>query len=441
MAHDVYILGVGRAGFRIPKVGGGYARVKKGLATNVQVDLDDHRTQLLLSSERNFSNFIRVAASGSTTATICGLSRRGFRIPRQSDGAYVQVVVGGYLHDGTLTSGPVTVDLTNPVVCRILYRSKRDWFFAADPTALAVYGIMNEQNGFDLQLGFDATAELKNVSSTNVSAGDTVTVNDQTYRFETSPSASNDVLIGPSILASLQNLANQVNGVGDTAAIAVLTEGSANVTAGDTVVIHNITYRFESSMTQANDVKIGATADATLGSLIKAVNQTGIVGTDYFTGTSAPTGVTAGVLVGTGTGATVTFTATTDGLSGNSFASTTTSSHLSWGHTTFTGGSGGQPPTNVKAEPILTLDGDDEIYQVTFHATVAGTAANSYASTETSSQLYFGATTFGGGAASSGDSDNGVPTKIFRGQSVTVDATKAFNYQQLRRHYDRWIEA
>lgn len=311
MAHNVYIQGLSGAGFRAKVVGGSgpYKQVKEKV--NVQVDLDDHRTQLRLSSERNFGNFIRTSGSGATTATIVGLSRRGFRIPRQSDGHWVVVKVG---------SGVTTVDLNSATVRRILYRSKRDWISASSATQVAVYGIMNEQNGFDISLGAKATAVLSS-DGTNPVAGDTVTINDKTYRFE-------------------------------------------------------------STLALANDVKIGASSDATLDSLVKAVNQTGVVGTDYFTGTTAPTGVTAGARTGTGA----------------------------------TG-------------------------QVTFTATAAGSAANSYASTETSAHLSFGAATFTGGGGSVGNSSSINVAKVYRGQSFTIDATQPFNYQQLRRYYDRWVEA
>jgi hypothetical protein len=100
---------------------------------------------------------------------------------------------------------------------------------------------------------------------------------------------------------------------------------------GDTVTVNNVTYRLKTTMTQANDVKIGASSDATLTSLAKAINQNGTVGTDYFTGTVAPTNVTSSTLVGTGATGHLTFSA---GTAGAAYASTETSSHL-----TFTNGS------------------------------------------------------------------------------------------------------
>lgn len=322
MATLKYIRGLTRAGFRVnSSAASGLSKVT--LSGTTQVDIDDHKTQLVLAGNRNTGAFVRVSGSGATTATINALSRRGFRIPRSSDGALVQAVIGGYWHAGTFTSGPVTVDLTNRQVQRVLLREKRAWYVAADPTAVAVRGIQNEQNGFDLGLGTFASATLAMFSAnTNVADGDTVTINDKTYRFK-------------------------------------------------------------NTMALANDVQIGADIQASLTNLIDAVNGTGTAGVNWFAGTTQPTSVTA--------------------------------------------------------QPLYTVEAG-AFYSVTFMATVIGTAGNAFASTETSAELYFtnGATFKGGGAA--GDSESADPVKIYRGVSATIDATQPFNFQQLRRHYDRWVE-
>lgn len=303
MAYNVYIRGLSRAGFRVPKVGGGYAKVTS--AGTVQVDLDDHKTQLILNGERD--NFVRVSGAGATTVQIIGLTRYGFRI-KNNAGTIVKIKLG---------HAAETVNLTDYKTCRVLRRNYGRYFVGAT-TTLTIRGTHNQESGFEVGLGAKATATL--------------------------------------------------------------TSNNTNPTAGDTVTINNVTYRFESTLALANDVKIGANADATLGSLVKAVNQTGVVGTDYFTGTVAPTGVTAG------------------------------------------------------AENATT-------HTVVFTATAAGPAANSFASTDTSATLSFGATTFTGGGTGVGNSNSQTPTKVYRGVSVTVDASQPFNYGVLRRHYQDWIEA
>lgn len=135
-------------------------------------------------------------------------------------------------------------------------------------------------------------------------------------------------------------------------ATATLTSDNTNPVAGDTVTINDVTYRFETTMAQANDVQIGANADATLVSLGKAVNQNGVVGTDYFTGTVAPTDVSAGTE--NATSHTIVFTAKTPGTGGNAYASTETSAHLSFGGATFSGGTVNSD-TNLTQLTTVTL--------------------------------------------------------------------------------------
>lgn len=310
MAYNVYIRGLSRAGFRVPKVGGGWAKVSS--AGTTQVDLDNHVTQWILNSERD--NFVRVSGSGASTVYIMGLTQYGFRVRPFGGGVEKLVKLG---------KPAVRVDLTDYRVCKKLRRSYGRYFatLANDHSAvISIRGTKNEQNGFEV-------------------------------------------------------------GTGGTPATATLSSTGTVPLAGDTVTINDITYRFEATLAQANDVKIGASSDATLTSLSKAVNQNGVVGTDYFTGTVAPTDVTSSALQGTGA----------------------------------TG-------------------------KLVFTATVNGTAGNSYPSTETSAQLSFGGATFSGGTGV-GDAESRAPTKVFRGQVVNVDLSVPFNYQQVRRHYKAWLEA
>ena len=70
---------------------------------------------------------------------------------------------------------------------------------------------------------------------------------------------------------------------------------ATNPTDADTVTLGSITYRFKGTMAQANDVKLESTAAATLAHLVKAINATGIAGTDYYTGTTINTKASAAI--------------------------------------------------------------------------------------------------------------------------------------------------
>lgn len=122
---------------------------------------------------------------------------------------------------------------------------------------------------------------------------------------------------------------------GAIAAFQTLTSDATNVTADDTVTIGNKVYTFKASVTTtANEVKIGADAATTLANLKKAINLTGTGGTEYGSATTIHSQVTAGTLTAT----TLLVTAKVAGTQANSYATTETSSHLSFGAATLAGG-------------------------------------------------------------------------------------------------------
>lgn len=307
MSTLVYVQGLSHRGFRVQDNTGAWKTCKKGVT--IQVDLDADKTKKILSREK--ANFIRVAASNSTTASIVALSRRGFRI-KNTTPATVLVKHGIGVNGQT----PVTVDLTKGETLKLLKRNKgAAWVTASGPT-LAIRGLFAKQIGFDIRQNTQATAVLTS-DTTNVSNGDTVTVGSKVYTFQTAlTNVDGNVLIGANAAASLANLA----------AAATLGAGS---------------------------------------------------GTTYAAATTANTAISNAVATST----TVTFTAS--------------------------------------------------------ETTQPGTKGNSLASTETSTHLSFGGATFSGGA----DAATANPTKVYEGVTVTVDTRVPFNFQQLRRHHKAWVEA
>lgn len=119
-------------------------------------------------------------------------------------------------------------------------------------------------------------------------------------------------------------------------AVAVVTIGT-NPSNGDTITINGRTYTFHDTLTTINQVKRDGSAAATTAShLAKTINGTGVAGTDFYTGTTPPTNVTAMPYT---SGTTVTCVATVAGVAGNSYALSTSVPAKITVPSTFAGGS------------------------------------------------------------------------------------------------------
>lgn len=133
--------------------------------------------------------------------------------------------------------------------------------------------------------------------------------------------------------------------IAPVAASAVLTLGGT-LTDGDVVTVNDVTYTFKDALSTepvvANEVLIGADADASVTNLAAAINGDGTEGTDYSAGTEQPTDVTA---VASTANDTVTCTATTAGAAGNAYPKAATGVNLDWDGEgeTFTLGANGTP--------------------------------------------------------------------------------------------------
>jgi hypothetical protein len=117
-----------------------------------------------------------------------------------------------------------------------------------------------------------------------------------------------------------------------------LTSDATAPSNGDTVTIGSVTYTFKTALTTSPaavpyEVLIGVSAAVALDNLKSAINATAGAGTTYGTGTTAHPDVTAT----TNTDTTQVVEAKTPGIIAD-IATTETSSHLSWGSATLTGG-------------------------------------------------------------------------------------------------------
>jgi len=154
-----------------------------------------------------------------------------------------------------------------------------------------------------------------------------------TFTFTGQPADGNTLVIGAETYTfGTSGIAISANAV----ATGTLT-ASAQPANNDTVTIGSTTYTFKTALsagpTVANEILRGADRAASLTNLALAINAGAGIGTNYSTGTTANAGATA-----VASSTTVALTATSSNAGGNSIATTETSSVLSFGAATLTGG-------------------------------------------------------------------------------------------------------
>lgn len=193
----------------------------------------------------------------------------------------------------------------------------------------------------------------------------------------TAAAAKIDLPKGDIMRISVNNVANGTGawcriGTIDVAAAAVGTASTAasqsltltgQATDGQTVTIGSTVYTWKTTLssapTVAYEVLRGVDAAASVANLVKAINDSGTIGTHYSLGTARHPTVTAI----DDTGDVVTVTAKTPGSAGNSIATTDNSSNMGWASTTLANGADGVEtsfyvhpsyPVYVKVDPSQT---------------------------------------------------------------------------------------
>ncbi len=158
-----------------------------------------------------------------------------------------------------------------------------------------------------------------------IAIGDT-----RTYRVQTKP-------IGFGITAGDAEIEGIAHAGGATTRATAALDITGAIANNQTVTIGTKVYRWRTSgagLAAANDVLIAGTVQASIDNLVAAINDTGVEGTNYGTGTVAHTQVSA---VRTDAD-TMTVTSIIAGSSGNSIATTETMTNGAWGGATLAGG-------------------------------------------------------------------------------------------------------
>jgi hypothetical protein len=262
---------------------------------------------------------------------------------------------------------------------------------------------------------------------TNPAEGNKVVVGNITYIFTESLSSfmPNYVKIGATAIVTMANLVKAINkDAGISVAYGIGTEANPDFTAvhtSDYVVTvsaiipglaGNAFAKTETSShldwdgsgsvmtggiaSVANEVKIGADANATLQNLKDACNGTGTKGTQYSYVTVASTEILAGA-IDTGTHA-LTVSAILAGTAGNSLAKTENSTHLDWD-------GAGAVMTGGVVESVVNVSVTCSAvvaHVITLTAITAGLAGNALTLDETSAHLAKSGAVFTGGGSTIG---------------------------------------
>lgn len=147
-----------------------------------------------------------------------------------------------------------------------------------------------------------------------------------------------------------------------------LTSDATAPSDGETVTLGSTVYTFKTTLSVgpavAFEVLIGGSAAAALGNLKKAINLSGVAGTDYGTGTTVHPTVVGFTLTGT----TLLCVARVPGTAANTIATTETSAHLS-----FTGATLNAGTTGVAGETV-TIDVKTYMFVTALSETAGATA-------------------------------------------------------------------
>lgn len=262
----------------------------------------------------------------------------------------------------------------------------------------------------------DSKLEQKVIYALKNTAGDAVKASGVLTSTGTAPANNDTVTIGGYTYTCKTTLTGHA-----TATLTV----SGNFSNNDTVVVNGKTYTFKTALTPAvNEILIGASASASLDNLKAAVTGGGTPDTDYGAGTTAPTGVTATtktattlLFVATASGTTANSYATTETGAASSFGAaamagggTPAELEVRIGDSAAIfldnlklainagAGAGTVYSEGTEAHPDVTATTNTNTEQ-TVEARNAGTEGNSIATTESSTQLSWAAATLEGGAA------------------------------------------
>lgn len=277
-------------------------------------------------------------------------------------------------------------------------------------------GLVRERPFKKFPLGEGSTKATAVFSMTADPAdGEGVSIGDRVIVFKTTPDSAYQVVRGGGTAASAASMAEVINGevdgtpahplvtaevlepvVSGVKASATLTATGNDLTSGtpDQILIGGVTYPIKDTLSAAYDVKRGATLADTLTNFRKAVNLTGVAGTDYGVGTLIHPDVSADAPIG----GSITVRANVAGVGGNAITiEVRYTSRLTWNNGAQTVG---------EDEPITLAGGVDATTErVRITAKAAGSEGNGIALADTAAAGSWSGAATAGGVTVSAQSD------------------------------------
>ncbi len=158
--------------------------------------------------------------------------------------------------------------------------------------------------------------------------GGQIIISDTNFILRDSTTATKRMFFELSGLSTGVNVFTVPNLSNSAAGTATLAYDGTNETSLTTVTVQGKAYRFISTaVVQEGDILIGASSDATMTNFSRAINNSGgTAGTDYLVAAANP--YVSSAIDTTGTGGTVTLTASINGTRGNAYTVATTEAHI-----------------------------------------------------------------------------------------------------------------
>jgi hypothetical protein len=352
-------------------------------------------TNTILSNGTNVSNGDQVTINTTTYTfmTTLGYAQNQVFIGASATASLQNLVyailgtgtVGTNYSTGTVANTQVSASLSSLTITLTALATgvQGNYYTLASPAATLTVGAANFTGGLSAPSTTTSASATGNITNTGTQVvdGDTVTIGPRTYRFKTTMVAPYDVQISTTATLSMTNLLDAITGAGTagtnwyagtlvnpqvtaTQASLILTVSALTPGyQGNGITLSTTSTYITTSSALTGGVNPGPIYQILIGSslantLIYAGNALS-GGTGSSTQYSSNISTNPDITVGTVTGTTIPVSASNASI--NNLSTTKSSSHLSWGSSTLTGGSPAVLAPSSLASDIQAMSGAAQV--------------------------------------------------------------------------------